>query len=88
MKNNLYEELCIYERNDQIMFKITSQLKQCGHCCIMPCSSCKEVVYDIYNCQNSFRDGFIKHSTINSYNELCSKSDQYYVQFPKKISEN
>lgn len=59
----------------ELTFKITSELKQCGHCCIMPCGSCKEVTYSIHNRATNFRDGFIKHTLFSPYSELCSKSD-------------
>lgn len=79
-------ELEIYDKYNQIIYRIDGALDQGGLCCLLPCKGFNEFKFSIQNNKGE-EIGFIKHLHYGLYNEFCSRADQYGIKYPKDAGE-
>ena len=79
-------ELDVYDKSNQIIYKIDGSIDQGGLCCLLPCQGFNEFKFRIKDITGE-EVGFIKHMHFGLYNEFCSRADQYGIKFPDDAEE-
>jgi hypothetical protein len=80
----------VYDKNNQIKWKIHTECCQCGIMCRNDCGKCQEVIFPIYsgdktlfNPNNS--EGYVK-KCFNGMKEMISDADTFVLEFPVKAT--
>lgn len=79
-------ELDVYDKKNEIIYKIDGVLDQGGLCCLLPCKGFNEFKFRVKDFRGK-EVGFIKHLHYGLYNEFCSRADQYGIQYPITADE-